>query len=111
MYYRRYIIKVISSNMPEFSRLPIVGKSDQYFRFTGLKGKNGYVVENGGVYNLDTYYGYGYHTVLINDDNADLSELKPEFWFGADDYFNLYNIDNKAELENINNPTPITKKN
>lgn len=104
-------IFVANSNMLEFSSLPIVGKADPYFRFTGVSGKDGYVIENGGIYNLDTYYGYGYHTVLINDDKADLSLLKPEFWFGADDYFNLYNIDNDAQKENIDNPTAITKKN
>ena len=39
-----------------------------------------YVVENGKNINMDTMYGYGYQTVLINDLNIDLTKVKPVFW-------------------------------
>lgn len=73
-----------------FTEDPIIGEADPWFRITGATDGNGkkydtYVVENGKNINMDTYYGYGYQTVFINDANADLSELKPTFWYANTD--------------------------
>jgi uncharacterized repeat protein (TIGR02543 family) len=107
-----YIFIANNNAVPEFSKLPIVGQADPYFRLTGVDGADSYVIENGGVYNLDTYYGYGYQTLLINDADADLSKLKPELWFAADDYFNLYKVDSDgSKLQDTSNPDSITKQN
>lgn len=73
-----------TSKVASFDNAPIIGQADPYFRITGLKENNSeldtYIIENGGKYNLDTYYGLGYQTILINDANADLSKITPEFW-------------------------------
>jgi len=44
-----------------------------------------YVVENGKNINMYTYYGYGYQTIFINDADADLSSIKPDFWYANTD--------------------------
>lgn len=73
-----------TSRIADFDNAPIIGQADPYFRITGLKqGDNEldtYIIENGGKYNLDTYYGLGYQTILVNDSNVDLSKITPEFW-------------------------------
>lgn len=71
----------------EFTDAPIVGEADPWLRVTGAtdsRGKkynvgenNVYIVENGKSINMDTYYGYGYQTLFINDEDVDLSSLKP----------------------------------
>ena len=67
-------IKVIDYNeeFREFDDSPIVGERDPWFRVTGAKSVEDegvldtYIVENGKEINMDTMYGYGYQTVLIN---------------------------------------------
>ncbi len=75
-----------NKTMRNFDSAPIVGSQDYWFRVNGVKQDSktldSYVVENGKNINMDTMYGYGYQTVFVNDKNADLSKLKPTFWFG-----------------------------
>lgn len=78
------------SYVREFTEKPIIGEADPWFRVQGAESSNGekydtYVVENGKNINMDTYYGYGYQTIFINDTNADLSSIKPDFWFANTD--------------------------
>lgn len=73
-----------------FTEDPIIGEADPWFRVHGAESSNGekydtYVVENGKNINMDTYYGYGYQTIFINDANADLSSIKPDFWYANTD--------------------------
>ncbi len=70
--------------MQEFTSAPIVGAKDPWFRVTGANYdgqplNDVYVVENGKEINMDTMYGYGYQTILINDYDVDLSKLQPVF--------------------------------
>ena len=78
---------------------PIIGEADPWFRVTGATDINGneydtYVVENGKNINMDTYYGYGYQTIFINDADADLSQLKPKFWYANTD--RVYAVSNDS---------------
>ena len=54
----------------EFTEDPIVGEEDPWFKVTGLmldgKVLDTYVIENGKAINMDTYYGYGYQTIMVN---------------------------------------------
>lgn len=73
-----------------FTEKPIIGEADPWFRVQGAENSSGkkydtYVVENGKNINMDTYYGYGYQTIFINDANADLSNIKPDFWYANTD--------------------------
>ena len=56
--------------MREFTDEPIVGERDPWFRVTGLmldgQVLDTYVIENGKAINMDTYYGYGYQTIMVN---------------------------------------------
>lgn len=75
-----------ASNLREFTDKPIIGEADPWIRVIGASDSSGneydtYVIENGKNINMDTYYGYGYQTVLINNANADLSKIKPDFWY------------------------------
>lgn len=82
--------------MREFTDKPIIGEADPWFRVTGTSDSNNvydiYVIENGKSINMDTYYGYGYQTIFINDKNVDLSQLKPTFWFGNADRVETYAV-------------------
>ena len=74
------------SYVREFTEKPIIGEADPWIRVVGAADSSGnaydtYVIENGKNLNMDTYYGYGYQTILIKDANADLSSIKPEFWY------------------------------
>ena len=73
-----------------FTDKPIIGEADPWFRVKGAENSSGkkydtYVVENGKNINMDTYYGYGYQTIFINDANANLSNIKPDFWYANTD--------------------------
>ena len=64
-----------------YTDAPIVGEADPWFRVTGAKDSNGeilpsYIVENGKNNNIDTAYGYGYQTVLINSTDT---TIEPTF--------------------------------
>lgn len=90
-----YDPKYDSAYMPDFDSAPIVGAKDPWFRVNGTidqdnKSVDAYVVENGKAINMDTLYGYGYQTILINDKDVDLSQLKPTFWFGNADRVETY---------------------
>ncbi len=78
----------------EFTEKPIIGEADPWLRVTGATDCNGrkydtYAIENGKNCNMDTYYGYGYQTIFIKDKNededVDLSSIKPEFWYANTD--------------------------
>lgn len=72
------------SYIRQLTQAPVVGQQDPWLRITGARqdgtGLDGYVVENGKSINLDTMYGYGYQTLLLNDQTADLSRIQPELW-------------------------------
>ena len=79
-----------SNSWRAFTDAPIIGEADPWLRVTGATDNDGneydtYVVENGKNINMDTYYGYGYQTIFINDADADLSQLKPTFWYANTD--------------------------
>lgn len=67
-----------------FTDAPVIGESDPWFQITGVMQNDievpSFIVQNGSNMNLDTMYGYGYQTVLIQDENVDLSQLQPVFW-------------------------------
>lgn len=69
----------------------INGSSDRFFRFIELK--NAETDEVFDTYTLpyrhDNYYGYGYQTLFINDEDADLSKISPYVFVSK--YVNLYN--------------------
>lgn len=71
-----------------FTEKPIVGSADPWLRVTGANGiddSRTYVVENGKSINMDTYYGYGYQTVLIDDPDVDLTKLSPRIEYANED--------------------------
>ncbi len=83
----------------QYTDKPVIGEADPWFRVTGATDINGneydtYVVENGKNINMDTYYGYGYQTIFINDADADLSQLKPKFWYANTD--RVYAVSNDS---------------
>lgn len=85
-----YEPKYDESYVRTFTEDPIIGEADPWFRVQGAESSSGekydtYVVENGKNINMDTYYGYGYQTIFINDANADLSSIKPDFWYANTD--------------------------
>lgn len=88
----KIIVKAVEyeKNWSKFTEKPIIGEADPWLRVTGATDSDGneydtYVVENGKNINMDTYYGYGYQTIFINDANADLTALKPTFWYANTD--------------------------
>lgn len=91
-----YDPKLDPAYMRQFTEQPLIGTADPWFRVTGAKvnGKalDAYAVENGKPVNMDTYYGYGYQTVFVNDKNADLSKLQPTFWFGDAERVETYAV-------------------
>ncbi len=85
-----YVSDFDENYVRSFTEKPIIGAADPWLRVTGASSTSGkkydtYVVENGKNINMDTYYGYGYQTIFINDSNADLSNIKPEFWYANTD--------------------------
>lgn len=97
----------------EYTDKPIVGETDPWFNVTGAvdsSGKeysvtngNAYVIENGKAINMDTYYGYGYQTVFIKDDDAnsdvDLSNMKPIFNYTDKDRLYAVSEDTGKKIE------------
>ena len=63
-----------------FTDAPVIGEADPWFQITGIMQNDieipSFIVQNGSNMNLDTMYGYGYQTVLIQDENVDLSQLQ-----------------------------------
>ncbi len=59
----------------------INGTVDPWFQICGVKQNDEelptFIVQNGTDTNLYTMYGYGYQTVLIQDENVDLSRIQP----------------------------------
>lgn len=83
-----------NDSMSDYDDAPIVGSADPWFRVEGVK-QNGntldtYVVENGKNINMDTLYGYGYQTIFVNDEDADLSKLSPTFYVANDERVKPY---------------------
>lgn len=78
----------------DYTGAPIVGSQDPWFRVTGANHSDGrpldtYIVENGKEINMDTMYGYGYQTVLINEDAKQIQPV-----------FNMVDSE-KVQVENI----------
>lgn len=104
-------VKVVknSNQWRNFIDKPIVGEADPWLRVVGASGNDGtiynvdnnnaYVVENGKSINMDTYYGYGYQTIFINDANIDLGNLKPEFWYANTDRVYAVSEDTGLKVE------------
>ena len=73
-----------------FTDAPVIGEADPWFQITGVMQNDievpSFIVQNGSNMNLDTMYGYGYQTVLIQDENVDLSQLQPVFWTANADH-------------------------
>ena len=67
---------------PEYDEAPEIGSDDSYFRVLDLYNGNDsldtYIVP----YKYDTYYSYGYQTLLINDTEIDMTALAPEVNLG-----------------------------
>lgn len=66
---------------------PIVGREDPYFQMQSaneVSYANSFYVKNTPSYTMDTYYGYGYQTVFLMDEQVDLSTLHPVFWNASD---------------------------
>lgn len=92
-----YTPKYDENYFKPFTNQPIIGEADPWLRVTGAIGsdgtvystenKNVYIVENGKSINMDTYYGYGYQTIFINEEKSkvDLSTLKPIIEYANDD--------------------------
>lgn len=99
-----YDSKYDSDYIRSFTDKPIIGEADPWFRVTGAEDSQGnsydtYVIENGKSMNMDTYYGYGYQTLFINDANADLSQLKPIFWYANTDRVYAVSKDTGSRVE------------
>ncbi len=79
-----YDSKFDFSYVKSFTDAPVIGEADPWFQITGVMQNDievpSFIVQNGSNMNLDTMYGYGYQTVLIQDENVDLSQLQPVFW-------------------------------
>ena len=104
---RKYDPQFDMNYIKEYTAAPIIGQKDPWFRTVGVEDKKGntyenkvYIVENGNRYNMDTYYGYGYQTLFINNSDIDLSELKPKFEFANSN--RLYAITDTNDLVNQN---------
>ena len=90
-----YWIKVTArgneTSMKDYDEAPVVGSQDPWFHMTGLKldGRelDTYIVENGKSINMDTYYGYGYQTVMVNEvlTEDEIARLVPIFEVGDPD--------------------------
>lgn len=75
-------------NIEEFDEAPNLKSEDSYFRVNSAVGYNTFVLQNDSETILDTLYGYGYQTLFISEDSADLSHLKPVF--SHPDYVQIY---------------------
>lgn len=78
----------------EYSDVPIIGEADPWFRITGAKGVNDaaldtYIIENGKSINIDTMYGYGYQTVLINEET---DSFVPTFWLANSELISVESV-------------------
>ena len=77
--------------MKDYDTAPVIGSQDPWFHMTGLKldGRelDTYIVENGKSINMDTYYGYGYQTVMVNEvlTEDEIARLVPIFEVGDPD--------------------------
>lgn len=82
----------------KFTEAPIIGEVDPWFRICGVKQNDEeistFIVQNGTDTNLDTMYGYGYQTVLIQNETVDLSRLQP-IWTVDSDHVTKVTVDGK----------------
>lgn len=97
-----FTVKVKSDDQifHSYTEAPIVGAEDPWFRVTGVTNKNGevldtYIVENGKSNNIDTAYGYGYQTVMINSNET---VIKPIFDFMKSESVNVTEIRKNGEI-------------
>lgn len=72
----KYSSEVDSMKNIDFFEEPIYGQADPWLRVTGAADKDGktletYAIQNGKKVNVDTMYGYGYQTLLIDDNTVD----------------------------------------
>lgn len=99
--------------MKEFTEDPIVGERDPWFRVTGLmldgRVLPTYVIENGKAINMDTYYGYGYQTIMIDDylDDDDKQRLVPIFEVADPDRLRVSVVRNGTQQELTSGKTSV----
>ena len=97
--YQVYVTGTLIGGETEFDEKPVVRRADPYFRATNI-GNYGYydvfAVENDSDQVLDTWYGYGYQTLFVNDADVDLSSLPLHFWTPSD----VRVHDLKGEIQN-----------
>lgn len=90
--------------MERYFATPVVGQKDPWFRVTGLQldGRTleTYAVENGKAVNMDTYYGYGYQTLMVMDSLTpdEMSRLVPIFEVGNPDRVQVRTLDSTEPL-------------
>ena len=99
--------------MPEFDDAPVVGAQDPWFRVTGLmldgRVLPTYVIENGKAINMDTYYGYGYQTIMVDAEltEDDKKRLVPIFEVADPDRLRVLVVRNGDQTELISGETKV----
>ncbi len=99
-YMRPRLISAETSGTP-YEKAPLVGEKDRWFWVEGAAGyeNKAFVVENSGERTLDTIYGYGYQTIFLLDENAEMQTLKPIF--GKSDNARVYSGDEQISGESV----------
>ena len=94
-----------TEGLPIYSAKPVIGAKDPYFRVTGaMEGDrvlDTYVIENGKTINMDTRYGYGYQTLLVNDPGADLTKISPVFEVTDEDRIRITTTGMEDEISGV----------
>ena len=85
-------------DQPEVDEAPEIGSDDSYFKVNDLYSGDARLDTYTIPYQYDTYYSYGYQTLLVNDTEADMSAVSPEVVLG--DNAKVYFGDT---MENTNN--------
>lgn len=102
--FEEYFQEADPDYIQSYNKAPVVGAKDPWFNLTGLKlddrELDTYVIENGKNINMDTYYGYGYQTILVNENLTDeeLSRLKPIFKVGNENRVKIRTLNSQKEL-------------
>ncbi len=119
-YYYLYVYPDTSSsgsNVP-YSSDPVMNRQDPWFHVDGVVGRSSYHVENDPDQTIDTLYGYGYQTVIVQkssssygQDEFDLKKVK--LIFGKADNVKIQIgdkelISRETELDFSNGPVLIT---
>ena len=87
-----------TSDNKKYTEAPIIGQPDDWFWVNSIKTNDGHrtsvILENSYSMNLYTMYGYGYQTVLIQDEMVDLSQLCP-IWTVNEDHVTKVTVNGK----------------